>query len=196
MVRCRLYVLVHGIVYISYRQKRVCSTKWRYKRTFVEGKYFCIFSNSLLFLSGACKVFDVTTRMNIIYVDEFHLPPPEGYLLKTTVEIMLRENLHNFEKRRNDETRRPALVNNKWNAITISIEFETPDFLAPTIELGNYRTSSVCNNSWFLLLRSHILSHWLYFVTIFRNDFFLTLYNICCADSACTFARLYEPKIL
>ncbi len=110
---------------------------------------FCVlFSNFLLFLSGACKVLNVnSSRNNAILVSEFHWPPPKGFLLKTTIEIMLRENLHNFEKRRNEETSRPVLVNNKWIPITILIDFTTLDFLGAKIELGNYRT--FC----FLLLR-------------------------------------------
>ncbi len=81
------------------------------------------FQNFMLFSSGACKVVNMARDgpHRVIKGSEFHSPPPSGYILKTSVEIMFRMNIHNFEMRRNEETIRPVTVDNKWKAIQISM---------------------------------------------------------------------------
>ncbi len=97
------------------------------------------FSNVGMFLSGACKVADLGGGFGFSnYVRRFHSPPPEGYLLKTTVEIMLRANIHNYEKHLNEEIQRPVMVNNKWKEIEINFQIEGYNNTEMSLTIGNY----------------------------------------------------------
>ncbi len=103
-------------------------------------KYFslhCVFT-------GACKVVDLADP-TLIYISDFHSPPPEGYFLKTTVEVMLKANVHNFEKKLNEEIRRPVLVNNKWPSVLLRISQinTSEDNKLRIIDIGNFNGEEI-----------------------------------------------------
>ncbi len=75
--------------------------------------------------SGACKVLNSFSLGGSINVSDFHSPQPLGYHLKTTVEIIRRADMYNFEKKLNEEYRRPIVFNNKYNAVTVRISIQT-----------------------------------------------------------------------
>lgn len=74
---------------------------------------------------GACKALPLTHDFNFIGVSDFHSPQPEGYLLKTSVEINLRDNMYNFEKQLNVEARKRISYVDKFDHIIMKVLIET-----------------------------------------------------------------------
>lgn len=74
----------------------------------------------IFFYQGACKVLSVGKENNVIYLKDFHSPPPEGFAFKTSVEINLLKNKHSFENNLPVEGKRP-IGYNLDNAAVVTI---------------------------------------------------------------------------
>lgn len=88
---------------------------------------------------GACKVLNVTTEFTGIKLKDFSNPPPEGFLLKTSIEINLRDNLYNYENRSNEETGKIISYANRLDVVTVVIPMHGVDWRSyPNIIIGNF----------------------------------------------------------
>ncbi len=80
----------------------------------------------------------MTTEFTGIKLNDFSSPPPKGFLLKTSIEINLRDNLYNYENRSNEETGKRTSYANRLDVVTVVIPMHGAEWLSyPNIIIGN-----------------------------------------------------------
>lgn len=84
-------------------------------------------------------MFNVTTEFTGIKLNEFSSPPPKGFLLKTSLEINYKDNLHNYENRLTEESGKRIAYSNRLDVVTVVIPLRGLDWFSnPEIAIGNF----------------------------------------------------------